>query len=152
MRLTIGLAACVLLIAAEGKDKKAADPLTGTWKVTSLEVGGMDVEQAKGSLFTFKDGKLTMKSEQGERTSTYKLDTSKKPATIDTTSKNGDQEGRTRKGIFEVKGDELTLCVTFQGDDRPTKFASEDAGVGLIKLKREKAEAGKGKEKAPEKK
>jgi uncharacterized protein (TIGR03067 family) len=154
MRLTIGLAACVLLIAAEdkGKDKKA-DALTGTWKVTSLEVGGMDVEQAKGSLFTFKEGKLTMKSERGERVSTYKIDASKKPATIDTTAQGGQQDGMTRMGIYEVKGDDLTLCIAFMGDERPKKFTGEEAGIGLIKLKREKAEdAGKAKEKAPEKK
>jgi uncharacterized protein (TIGR03067 family) len=141
MRLTVGLAACILLVAAEdkGKAKKAADPLTGTWKAVSVVANGDEVEQFKGTLFTYKDGTLTRKNEQGEQVSSYKLDPTKKPATIDITAKGGRNEGQTRKGIYEVKGDDLKVCVAFMPDaDRPKEFASE-AGSGniLITLKRE---------------
>jgi uncharacterized protein (TIGR03067 family) len=148
MRLTIGLAACVLFLAAEGKDKKTDDPLTGTWKVTSLVFGGQEVEQAKGTVQTFKDGKLIRKTQMGEQTSKYKIDTSKKPATIDLTAMGGRQDGMTRKGIFEVKGDELKICLAFMPDgDRPTKFDGSAEGYALLTLKRDKAESKeKGKE------
>lgn len=143
MRRTIGLAVCVLLIAAEGKDKdKKADPLTGTWKVVSLVAGGQDMEKAKGNTVTFKDGTMTMKSERGDRKSTYKLDSSKKPAAIDLTAQGGQRDGMTSKGIYEVKDDELKLCVSFvPGGARPGVFASKDQGEVLFTLKREKGDA-----------
>jgi uncharacterized protein (TIGR03067 family) len=150
MRLTIGLAAaCLFLIAAEGKDKdkKAGDPLTGTWKVTSLVFGGQEVEQAKGATYVYKDGKLTRKGAMGEQTSAYKLDTSKKPATIDLTVQGGDRDGMKIQGIFEVKGDELKVCVAFMGGGRPTKFDGSEEGQALLTLKRDKGESKeKGKE------
>ncbi len=141
MRLAIGLAAFVLLVAAEGKTKdgKTTDSLTGTWKVVSLVADGEERDQAKGTTMIFKDGKMTRQSPRGEQTSTYKVDTSKKPATIDMTGQTGKQAGQTRKGIFEVKGDELKICMTFLPDaDRPKGFASEaGSGIILITLKRD---------------
>jgi uncharacterized protein (TIGR03067 family) len=139
MRLTIGLAACVLLVAAEGKDKKAGDPLAGTWKVESIVANGQEREQGKGALYTYKDGKMTRKSPRGEQHSTYKLDPSKKPATIDVTAQGGQRDGMTMKGIYEVKGDELKICLAFMPDaERPKAFASEDgSGNILLTLKRD---------------
>jgi uncharacterized protein (TIGR03067 family) len=141
MRLMLGLAACVLLVAAEDKDKgaKAGDPLTGTWKVVKLVADGQERDQAKGSTFVYKDGKMTRKGPRGEQTSTYKIDTTKKPATIDMTAESGQRAGVTSKGIFEVKGDELKICFGFMPDaERPKALASE-AGSGevLIVLKRD---------------
>jgi uncharacterized protein (TIGR03067 family) len=96
---------------------------------------GQEQDQAKGMVFTYKDGKLTRKTPRGEQTSTYKIDTSKTPATIDSTG----QGGMTRKGIFEVKGDELKLCMPFMADgERPKAFASEaGSGTLLMTLKRD---------------
>jgi uncharacterized protein (TIGR03067 family) len=141
MRVTIGLAVCVLLVAAEGKDKKGTDPLAGAWKVTSAVARGQERGQLKGTLYTFKDGKLTRKSSRGERKMTYTLDASKKPGTIDMTAVGGDRDGMKIKGIFEVKGDELKLCVSFLPDaERPKQFSGDEEGQALLTLKREKAE------------
>jgi uncharacterized protein (TIGR03067 family) len=147
MKLTLGLAACILLAGADTKpkDKKAGDPLTGAWKVVSLVADGQERDQAKGTVFTYKDGKVTRKGPRGEQTSTYKIDDSKKPATIDMTAQGGMRDGMTSKGIFEVKGDELKICVAFMPDaERPKEFASE-AGSGniLIVLKRDSGDKAK---------
>jgi uncharacterized protein (TIGR03067 family) len=150
MRITIGLAACILLVGADDKQKKESDPLTGTWKVVSLVADGQESDRAKGTLFVYKDGTVTRKSPRGEQKSTYKLDTSKKPATIDMTAQGGQRDGMTSKGILEVKGDDLKLCIAFMPDaERPKAFASE-AGSGnvLIVLKKD---ASAGSEKAAEK-
>ncbi len=140
MRTMIGLV-CVLLVAADAKDKekKADDPLAGTWKVSALVANGQEREQAKGSTYTFADGKVTMKGQRGERVSTYKLDTSKKPATIDLTAQGGERNGQTTKGIYEVKGDEVKLCIALMPDaERPKAFASAaDSGQAFITLKRD---------------
>jgi uncharacterized protein (TIGR03067 family) len=141
MRLTIALAGCILLAGADDKQKtkKETDPLTGTWKVESLVFDGQERDQAKGAFYIYQDGKVTQKSPRGERKSTYKIDTSKKPATIDMTAQGGQRDGMTSKGIFEVKGDELKICIAFMPDaERPKTFAA-DAGSGnaLVVLKKD---------------
>jgi uncharacterized protein (TIGR03067 family) len=138
MKRTIGLLVCIVLIAADAKDKKSADPIVGTWKVQSVKVGGMDIEQFKDGTFTFKDGKLAMKTMRGERTSEYKIDASKKPATIDLTAKGGQRDGQVTKGIYEVKGDDLKICIGFMPDtERPKMFTDGEADLALITLKRD---------------
>jgi uncharacterized protein (TIGR03067 family) len=139
MNVTIGLATCILLVAAEGKDTKKDDPLAGSWKVSSLVAGGNDVAQFKGTIYTFKDGMLTMKGARGERKSTYKIDASKKPATLDMTAKGGMRDGMTTQAIFEVKDDELKICTAFMGGDRPKEFSGSEQGMALITLKRDSA-------------
>ena len=97
MRLTIGIVACVLFVAAENKSAGNRRPRTrsrGRGKVQSLSWPTARAENSQGSIFTFKEGKLTMKSDRGDRTSTYKLDTSKKPATIDLTAVGGSRDGQ----------------------------------------------------------
>jgi uncharacterized protein (TIGR03067 family) len=147
MRLTIALAGCILLVGADDKQKtnKGSDPLNGTWKVESLVADGQERDQAKGTFFVFQDGKMTRKGPRGEQKSTYKVDTSKKPATIDMTAQGGQRDGVTSKGIFEAKGDELKLCIAFMPDaERPKTFAAEGgSGNILVVLKKDAAGAEK---------
>jgi uncharacterized protein (TIGR03067 family) len=45
----------------------------------------------------------------------------------------------TWKGIFELKGDELTLCLAIPNMERPTEFDSKEGETSVfMKLKREK--------------
>jgi uncharacterized protein (TIGR03067 family) len=148
MKAVIGLFACFMLIGAEEKDKKATDPLVGVWKVTSLVAAGQEREQAKGTLYTFKDGKLVQKGARGERNFTYKLDASKKPAELDMTSVGGQRNGAVTKAIYEVKGDDLKISFIFMQEDRPKDFGSEGTQV-LVTLKKETGDKADSKEKKP---
>jgi uncharacterized protein (TIGR03067 family) len=136
MKPMIGLLACVLLVGAE--DKKKDDPVAGSWKVESLVVGGQERDQAKGGMYTFKGGKMTSKNPRGEQTSSYKVDASKTPATIDWTAETGQRKGMTTKAIYEVKGDTMKLCFVFGANaERPEKFDGSEQGHILITLKRD---------------
>jgi len=71
------------------------------------------------------------------RESTYKIDPTAKPKTIDTVP----TEGVTELGIYKLEGDVLTICATLgQADkERPSEFNSkEDSGTMRIVLKRVK--------------
>jgi uncharacterized protein (TIGR03067 family) len=139
MRLTVGLAACLLLVAAEGKGKKG-DDLTGVWKVSNLTFAGGDQDGWKGLKFTFKGTKLVHQTPEGEATYTYKLDGSKKPAEVDLVAEDGENKGKTLKGIYTVKDGELKVCVPLSADiDRPKEFASKDGEqIALVVLKKDK--------------
>ncbi len=127
MKQMIGSAVCVvcaLLIAAEGKDKEKKPEATieGTWKVVSMVIDNKERKPADDLRIIFKRG--TMIQKQGEQTSLamrYKLDPTQKPPAIDL-GFPGKAAGNKALGIYELKGDELKLCIPQDEQDRPTEF------------------------------
>jgi uncharacterized protein (TIGR03067 family) len=74
---------------------------------------------------------------------TYKLDADKTPKRMDMKLEkgpNGDAEGKSLEGIYEVKGDELKWCfVPPDQGDRPKEFASQSGTSQInVTLKRVK--------------
>jgi uncharacterized protein (TIGR03067 family) len=126
MRKVLGILAVGLLLGAyppQAKDVKK--DLQGTWEVTSLESMGQKVpaDQLKqlGMKMTFKDDKVTLQGKgQPDEVMTIKLDASQKPKTIDAT----DPQNKLEKGIFELEGDTLKMCIAQPGADRPKDFTS----------------------------
>lgn len=144
MKRTIGLAltACLLLVAAEGKDKKKGDDtFKGVWKIATLTFGGAEQEDWKGYKFTFKGDKLMAQRPDGDQTYTFKVDSSKNPAEIDLIPEEGENKGKASKGIYQVKDGELKVCIPISPEiDRPKEFASKDGEqIALIIFKREKS-------------
>jgi uncharacterized protein (TIGR03067 family) len=141
MRRTIALAACLILIAADGEAKKTDDPIAGSYKLAFTEIDGRDVAKSRGAGFTFKDGKLTIKTLRGEETQTYKLDPSQNPATIDLIPDAGPVKGKTLKGVYVFQGDMLKICTNLKPDgERPKGVVSKEGqGCRLIYLRKETA-------------
>ena len=55
---------------------------------------------------------------------TLKIDTARKPMTIDLTIKEGDDAGKPQVGLIEVSGDTMTLHLSMPGSTtRPTSMA-----------------------------
>jgi uncharacterized protein (TIGR03067 family) len=128
--------------AAWGADdaKKDTDKLQGTWEAQAVEREGKDDPNLKGALISFNGDKFTVK--MGDRVlmaGTLKVDTSKKPHTIDATVTEGDTKGLTLPGIFELDGDTLKVCSDGQGKKRPTEFkTAPDTGLMMVVAKRVK--------------
>jgi uncharacterized protein (TIGR03067 family) len=131
----IVLALLAPVLAAEEK-KSDEDKIQGTWKALSGEHGGKKApeEALKGFRMTFAaGGKLTVLAHGNTEEGTFKLDATKKPKQIDLTT-----EDKSLKGIYELDGDTLKLCVDEEGS-RPTEFKSpEGTKVYLVVLQREK--------------
>ena len=74
------------------------------------------------------------------RGSTFKIDATKKPKTIDFTYTSGFLKGKTIKGIYKIDGDDLTICRGLSPEtDRPDEFAAPtDSGLLLVVWKRSK--------------
>ena len=116
-------------------DEKDNELIQGAWKVESSKDEGDDVPSS-GLVLFLKDGKLTAKDgEEMKGTGTYKVDASKTPKWIDITL--GD---KSFLGIYELKGDTLTICHGKPGGKRSTKFVSEAGSPNrvLTVLHREK--------------
>jgi uncharacterized protein (TIGR03067 family) len=133
-------------------DAKAdLEKLQGVWVVTAIEEGGESTtakDLPAAITVTFKGDKMVMDgplaAPKGEKPVkpefTVKLDPSQKPKAIDTVALGGKFKGKTGKGIYQLDGDELKLCLPNQeSKDRPTEFKSL-AGSDLVvmTLKRSK--------------
>jgi len=91
-------------------------------------------DDIKGHRLTLQGGRFTIRSKgkivyQG----TFRLDSSKIPATIDFTNTRGEAKGRVWQGIYLLEGDGLKICDN--ADDlskgRPAAFATEP-GSGRV--------------------
>ncbi len=139
----LAILAVVLLLAADDAVKKDQEKLQGTWETTAVEYNGTDqANDVKLKLvFTGKEVKVegSDEVENDYAKLTYKLDPTTNPRSIDITVAAGNQKDTVLEGIYEVKGDELRLCVKVIGKERPAKFASpEGENIALVVLKRVK--------------
>ncbi len=121
---------------AQGDKEK----IQGTWKVVSIQDGGRKHPNPQNCTVRIDKEKLTAKD--GDKTlleATYQLDSKQKPRWIDLT--HGDKK---EPGIYELKGDDLKICLNEhdaeRGNGRPTEFASQNNSANdlLIILKRAK--------------
>jgi uncharacterized protein (TIGR03067 family) len=128
------------LAAAIKKDKAA---LQGTWKVTASESKGEKVsaEELKALFLIFKgDAILIREGDKTEENFSYLLDPLKKTKEIDLTLKVGPQKGRVDRGIYEIDGDTLRICIQSDKDaNRPREFRSRaGSDLWLVTLQRTK--------------
>jgi uncharacterized protein (TIGR03067 family) len=141
-----GVAGLLYLWAAPPQAKSDQDKLQGAWKVVAATVDGdndgPEVERIKNVLDpVFRGDKLTIRE---DNVNDFKLDPSKTPKQIDIFPNSGPAKEQNQfiRGIYELNGDDLKLCVGPPGADRPAKFASEKGSeIRLVTLKRQPAKA-----------
>jgi RNA polymerase sigma-70 factor (ECF subfamily) len=116
--------------AAAPKDEKAKpdkETLQGTWVAKSGERNGTKLseeELKEWEQLVFAGDKVTREAKE-RREGTYTIDPDKKPKEIDLFT-----EANTWKGIYELKGTTLKLCVSF--GERPSDFDSEVGRRALL--------------------
>jgi len=145
MRCRFSLAALLVVsLAAGAADKPKGTSLDGTWTVQKYERGGrtLDEASAKSIKFVIVEDKMVLVAGigfTGAKDHNLKLDTTNKPGTIDVIPQDGRNKGKPFEGIYELKEDELTICVAAPGTPRPKEFATK-AGDPVIRivLKRDK--------------
>jgi uncharacterized protein (TIGR03067 family) len=136
-------------VAAPDKDKKEdkddAKKMEGAWVITAWEQGGnaLPAEGLEGAKWTVKGDKYTFTMGGNVEEGSYKLDPTKKLATIDLDITSGNCKGNAQPGIYKIDGDTMTFCFNKPGaTGRPTEFKSTEDGDTfiLVTLKREKKE------------
>src|SRR5262245_32890999 len=144
--LCAGILLCSFLAAAAaqtGEEKKLLDALQGEWTVAGLEYNGKNMADKFKLVFVFKGNVASVEGDEAVRTEyaklSFKFDPSTDPKCVDLTVLGGIQKDATMEGIYELKGDELRLCVKVFGKDRPNEFKSPDgSSIVLLTLKRAK--------------
>jgi len=138
--LTLGLFFFAAQVKAD--DKADKDKLQGEWSLVTREENGESKKIAEGDEHYIKlkiDGdKIVATVEGTDHNTTFVVDSSKKPKTIDLTIKGGEKDGTVMKGFFELDGDTLKMCIgSPQAPDRPAEFKSKDE-VKVLTFKRVK--------------
>jgi uncharacterized protein (TIGR03067 family) len=134
--LTLSLFACLLLgvgrLPAQGDGD--AKKIQGDWVTVLVLTDGREARLPPEKNRKVKVTAEKMETSDGEPATTYKLGADKGLRTIDVTG----PEGKTLKGIYDLDGDVLILCLPLRPEgERPTEITSAGRRAVPI-LKREK--------------
>jgi uncharacterized protein (TIGR03067 family) len=132
------------IVLVGGSDVVAQDDkaLEGTWIIVSAQMQGKEVpaKEIEDREATFADGKMTAR--KGTKTLNvfrYKANATTKPRSIDLDGIEGDEKGKKWLAIYEINGDEMKLCISVDGKDRPTEFRTQEGkNLVLLAFKRKK--------------
>jgi RNA polymerase sigma factor (sigma-70 family) len=130
-------------VHSAGKGKSDKDLLQGSWQIVDAEMGGKKAEGEEGE--QIKKQKLVVKGNtiKTKFESEFTLDEKKTPREINVEVTEGPaQEVGKWRGIYELKGDDLKICISLPGGERPKRFATEAGEQAmLLTLKRDKGGA-----------
>ena len=110
-----------------------AKKMQGNWAMTAMEQNGKEAPlPPRGQ--TDPQNRSRQDGSPDDKPGTFKLGTDKKLKTIDFIG----LDGKTIKGIYELDGDTLRICLSMPSStDRPTDLSSKGDRM-LVKLKRKK--------------
>jgi uncharacterized protein (TIGR03067 family) len=126
---------CCQAIALRGDDAVIASSILGSWSCVSAVNNGKPLDEAKANVLRMTLTADRYKTELGQQVlfdSTYKLDASKTPATIDIIGAEGDLKGKAALGILKLDGQTMTMCYVMPGQDRPVAFDSQPGSAATL--------------------
>ncbi|HEY1859096.1 MAG TPA: TIGR03067 domain-containing protein [Gemmataceae bacterium] len=135
-----------LVAADDAKDKAVKEEMKkfdGGWQPVTLKANGQEVpaEDLKKVHVAVEGGQYTVKVEDNVvEKGAFTVDPGKKPKQIDMKATEGQNQGKSFHGIYELEGDDLKVCFAEADKDRPKEYAAEkDSGQVLHVYKRAKA-------------
>jgi uncharacterized protein (TIGR03067 family) len=128
--------------AAASDETGDRDSLQGKWQLVETVKKGktQKITDQSEDFFelVFKGDKITARYKIGAEQGGYKIDPNKSIKTIDILPSTGDEKGKTLKGIYELKADQLKLCMASGGPHRPESFKAEGDKTVVYVLRRAK--------------
>lgn len=113
--------------------------LEGEWHFAGLEIDGaaMPAQALAYSRLLFDGDRFRTESPEANYEGVFTIDVDATPAAIDIEFVEGPEAGTTCYGLYELRGDELTLCLGLAGASRPKAFVtSRGSGHALERLRR----------------
>lgn len=117
--------------------------LEGEWHFAGLQVDGADVPAAAltRSRLLIDGDRFRMESPEANYDGTFTIDVTEEPVRIDIEFVEGPEAGNWSYGIYELAGDQLTMCLGLVGASRPAAFATHPgSGHALERLRRASAD------------
>jgi uncharacterized protein (TIGR03067 family) len=107
-------------VAEHAADRPA---LEGAWVAVAAQLGrrSLPLEQLRVRYLLLKAEHYDIvdRSNQVVDGGDYRLDAQVTPASMDIVARTGPHAGRTMQAIYELNGDELTVCYDLEGRARP---------------------------------
>jgi len=137
MLALVGLYATLIVVAEP-------HPLHGSWQLVEIKTNDATLKSLDPARFrlAFTKDKMNIYIDGKKEVATsmlLKLDDAPKTKLIDLTPTDGPNKDNPSEGLYEIKGDELRICLGVSPKERPTSFeVKEETPWVLIVLKREK--------------
>jgi uncharacterized protein (TIGR03067 family) len=114
----------------------------GLWEPVSAVVDGKERPVGKDRKMVLEYKDETYRDKVGDKIvgeGISRVDPTQTPKALDIIPQRNGVKGQTALAIYELKGDELIVCLARPGKDRPKEFESKpDSGHVLLKFKRVK--------------
>jgi uncharacterized protein (TIGR03067 family) len=114
-------------MAASGNN--AHEQLQGAWAPIAASVAdkSLRVEDLRVRYLLLQAGeyRIVDSSNQVVDRGHYRLDEKRSPPTMDIVGESGPHAGRTMLAIYELRGDELTVCYDLERPERPANLAQQ---------------------------
>lgn len=124
-----------------------AQDIVGVWEPFEVESNGnalpADAVKQTAVLLTFEitKDKISTPLDDDDTEIGYTLAPDSDPKGIDTVDLNGEAKGERHKGIYELNGDVLRLCIGGKDAPRPRRFTTkpgDEGGELVVKFKRKR--------------
>jgi uncharacterized protein (TIGR03067 family) len=116
--------------------------LEGEWNFVGLQVDGNDMPPAAtaSSRLLIDGDRFRMESPEANYDGIFTIDAGAEPMRIDIEFVEGPEAGHSSLGIYELAGDQLTICLGLVGSTRPVSFSTKPgSGHALERLRRASA-------------
>jgi uncharacterized protein (TIGR03067 family) len=116
--------------------------LEGEWHFVGLQVDGMDMPATmmNASRLLMNGDRFRMESPEANYEGVFTIEAAAEPMRIDIEFVEGPEAGNWSYGIFELDGDQLTICLGLTGAKRPIGFSTKPgSGHALERLRRASA-------------
>ena len=113
--------------------------LEGEWRIQQLEIEGSPMPKAMiaKSRILFDGDCFRTESPEATYEGVFTIDADTAPPRIDIEFVEGPEAGNWSYGVYQLEGDDLTLCLGLTGAPRPSAFATRAAsGHALERLRR----------------
>jgi len=137
--VVLALGTMATLLAAELTDEQKK--LQGAWRPVDARLGDIkiDEETLQKITFAYMEDRFTLTVGEETQQGTYAIDPKPSPKTLDLFYTSGPNNGSTTVAVYEVDGDNLTVCYSLNSNNRPTELKSEgDQTRLLVKFERKK--------------
>jgi uncharacterized protein (TIGR03067 family) len=111
-------------------DNGAQQPLQGAWVPVAASVAGnaLAVEELRVRYLLLDGGgyRIIDRSNRVVDGGAYRVNPQLTPATMDIVGRSGPHAGRTMLAVYQLRGDELTVCYDLEGGERPAGLTPAD--------------------------